>query len=81
MNVMLLAALLIGIARQGVDCYSRGAPSRACVNLQPDPESHGDPQTTKVPYGINMSQFHNDSISGFAYIPDKLYICKCNCSC
>lgn len=80
MKVMLLAVLLIGIARQRVDCNPEGAPTGACVNLQPDQESHGDPQTTKVPYGVNMSQFRNNSISGFVYIPDKLYICKCSCS-
>ena len=82
MEVLPLSVLLLSIdviGRQaGAECYSRGAPREACTSLQPIRFSHGDPQTTKVPYGINMSQFHNDDfLSGSTYyVPDRVYACK-----
>ena len=78
---MLLLVLLIGInltGRQGVEGNARGAPEEACVDLQPNQTAHGSPQETTVPYGVNMSQFHNNSITGYVYTPGRDYVCKFN---
>ena len=84
MELTLLLVLIIGIdliGRQGVESNARGAPEEACVDLQPNQAAHGLPQETTVPYGINMSQFRNDSITGYVYTPERVYVCKFNSSC
>ena len=84
MELMLLLVLLIGIdliGRQGVEGNGRGAPAAACVDLQPNQAAHREPQETTVPYGINMSPFRNNSITGYVYTPERVYVCKFNSSC
>ena len=91
MELMLLLVLLIGIdliGRQGVEGNARGAPAGACVDLQPNQAAHGPPQefqttgsTSTVPYGVNMSPFRNNSITGYVYTPERDYVCKFNSRC
>lgn len=59
-----------------VVALSAGAPSSACANLMPNPTSHGaQPQSSAVPYSIDLSPFNN-SYGGYEYYPGQTYNCK-----
>ena len=63
--------LLLVIASSGfteVQARSGGAPAEACVNLTPN--HAGEPQTSPVPYSIDLAQL------GEGYTPGQTYIRK-----
>ena len=63
--------LLLGVPVTVVMGRSDGAPPSACNTISPDPTSHGaDPQTTAVPYYVNISSL------GYGYVPGESYLSK-----
>ena len=69
---LILAILSVGW--QGVESFSGGAPLGACNTLSPDPSGHqnAQPQTTQVPYSVDLSPF----TSAGGYTPGQTYTCK-----
>ena len=62
-----------------VESLPNGAPTQACDTLSPDPGPHGAlPQTTPVPYSIDLSPFADGS-GGYSYQPGETYNCKWSC--
>ena len=60
-----------------VSSHSSGAPAEACSTLSPDQSVHGaPPQTTDVPYTLNLSALYNPTIDRMVYIPDTVYNSK-----
>ena len=57
------------------DAVSSGAPAAACDNLTPSPSQHGNPQTSEVPYEIDLTQFEDDN-GTYVYTPGKTYTRK-----
>ena len=68
----LLAVLLLSVVVGGTNALRTGAPSSACDTLTPQ---HTTPQTSAVPYVINMDQF-SDGNGGFRYTPGQTYTCE-----
>ena len=57
-----------------VESFSSGAPSGACGTLSPNPTRHGaDPQTTPVPYEVDLSALRNGNTDTYCYIPEETY--------
>ena len=49
----------------------------ACSTLSPDATQHGaDPQTSPVPYELDLYTFARSGGDGYAYTPDTGYHCK-----
>ena len=70
-----MVALITLVLARGVESYSIGAPSFACDPLAPIPIAHnGNPQTTAVPYTIDVSSFN--SSGALQYNPGQTYTCK-----
>ena len=75
-TLLLCVALLQASLYQQALSLSTGAPLAACDTLSPDPTRHGaQPQTTDVPYSIDLDQFCTDGF--YSYIPGQTYTgCK-----
>ena len=57
--------------------FPSGAPTSACSSLTPDATSHGaSPQTTDVPYMLNLSVLFDQSLQRLAYTPNFTYNSK-----
>ena len=70
-----IVTLVTFIFARGVESYSIGAPSFACDPLTPSPIAHlGPPQTTAVPYTIDVSIFN--STGALQYNPGQTYTGK-----
>ena len=69
-------ALLTLVLAQGAASYSIGAPSFACDPLAPIPIAHlaAGPQTTAVPYTIDISGFNSGGV--LQYTPGQTYTRK-----
>ena len=74
--VSVVVALVVLYAR-GIESRPEGAPAAACDTLAPfqNPAGHADPpQTTIVPYMINLIPFNNSGT--WEYNPGNTYTCK-----
>ena len=73
--VVQLALLLVLSFTAKVNTRPEGAPAAACGTLT---QEHGSntPQTSAIPYQIDLSVFDRGS-GDFFYIPDTTYSCKC----
>ena len=69
----LLAVLLLSVVVGGANAVRTGAPAAACDTLTP--QHPGSPQSSTVPYVINMDQF-SDGDGGFWYTPGQTYTCE-----
>ena len=57
--------------------FPTGAPQTACQSLSPDAAQHGaPPQTTDVPYVLNLSALYDPTIDRMVYTPDTVYNSK-----
>ena len=76
MNTLLLCVALLqaSLYKQALSLPD-GAPDTACANLLPAQGPHGEPQTSAVPYIIDLDQF---CINGtYSYNPGQNYTgCK-----
>lgn len=73
-GLLLLAACIVGPLE--VRSLPGGAPSTACNTLTPNPVSHGaDPQTTAVPFSLNLTALANADETGYEYVPGMSYTC------
>lgn len=71
-----LALLLISTATPAI-CFSSGAPRAACETLAPNATAHGaDPQTTDIPYVLNLSAFYDPTLDRMVYTPNTVYTSK-----
>ena len=60
-----------------VSGHFSGAPAAACDNLSPDQGAHGGfPQTSTVPYEIDMNVFHDTNTGQMLYTPATPYQSK-----
>ena len=60
--------LLLGVPVTIVMGFSGGAPLGACNTISPDPTQHGaPPQTSAVPYTVNISSLANGYVPGQSY--------------
>ena len=76
-SLLLVAAVLAVLYAGGVESLPTGAPTGACTTLTPllNPRGHADPpQTTTVPYWIDLSRFNNSG--KWEYTPGETYTCK-----
>ena len=81
-KLVLLLFITAAVYVSTVSGYILGAPVQACTTLSPDPGAHGaPPQTTTVPYEIDMSVFGDDNSGQLLYTPATAYQSKNNCVC
>jgi len=73
----LLVAFLLSVVVGGANALRTGAPAEACDTLTP--QHTGSPQSSTVPYVINMDQF-SDGDGGFWYTPGQTYTCAFTCT-
>ena len=74
-SLLSVVLLLASLYARGVYSYTVGAPIYACDALAPIPIAHnGPPQTTTVPYTIDLSSFNNNG--ELQYNPEESYTCK-----
>ena len=67
------ALLLISTATPTLS-FSAGAPQSACGTLTPDATLHGAaPQTTDIPYVLNLSALFDSALGRMAYTPSVVY--------
>ena len=72
-HYLALALLLISTATPTFS-FSSGAPRSACETLAPNATQHGaDPQTTEIPYVLNLSAFFDPALGRMAYTPSTVY--------
>ena len=64
-----VALTLLGL----VSGRSSGAPAGACENLTPSPQFHGTPQSSQVPYEVDLSSFMQDGNGRYLYQPGRTY--------
>ena len=70
----MLAVLLLLIFGVSTQAYPDGAPSNSCVSLTPD---HGvPPQSSSLPYSLDLSVFYLYGDGYFYYEPGKTYQCE-----
>ena len=75
-KLVLLLFIAAAIYVSTVSGRSSGAPAQACSDLSPSRGAHGaPPQTTTVPYEIDMSVFRNNS-GQLLYTPATTYQSK-----
>lgn len=54
--------------------FSSGAPQSACETLTPDTTRHGAaPQTTDIPYVLNLSALYDPTLNQMVYTPNAIY--------
>ena len=79
-SALLVLAVLSLLYARGVDSLPNGAPSAACDILAPiqNPSGHAQPpQTSAVPYMIDLSPFNNSGvIHCLQYTPGERYTRK-----
>ena len=64
----LTVVLLLGVPVTVVTGFPSGAPLAACSTISPDPSAHGaNPQTSAVPYTVNISSLANGYVPGQSY--------------
>jgi hypothetical protein len=79
-NLLSIVVVLVVLYARGIESFPTGAPVMACDTLAPfinQASSTGHtqpPQTTAVPYMINLAPF-NDS-GTWQYNPGRTYTCK-----
>ena len=72
----MLVPLLISIVPPTLS-FQTGAPQAACQTLTPDASSHGArPQSTGIPYLLNLSAFYDPVTDQMVYTPDTVYNSK-----
>ena len=72
----MLVLLLISIVPPTLS-FNTGAPQAACQTLAPDATQHGaQPQTTDIPYVLNLSAFYDTATDQMVYTPDIQYNSK-----
>ena len=60
-----------------VSSHLSGAPAEACSTLSPNQSVHGaPPQTTDVPYILNLSALYNATTDRIVYMPNSVYNSK-----
>ena len=69
-SIVLVSIICITFWNQ-VHSFPTGAPAGACTNLTADVESHDSPQTSPVPYMLDLSNLDNGD--GFSYVPGETY--------
>ena len=75
--LLYLSLVIAGFGWKGVKSFSLGAPSAACDNLSPNPTQHGaPPQTSAVPYSIDLSSLNDPTSGQPAYSPGQTYTRK-----
>lgn len=77
MMLLLLASSALWSVKVA-EALSTGAPQDACGTLSPDPGPFTHivgPQTTPVPYEVDLSSLIDDS-GGFSYVPEDSYACE-----
>ena len=80
-KLVLLLFIAATVYVSTVSGRSSGAPAQACNDLSPSQGAHGAPQTTTVPYEIDMSVFRDDNSGQLLYTPATTYHSKNNCVC
>jgi hypothetical protein len=76
-SLLSVVVVLAVLYARGIESLPTGAPAGACDNLTPfrNPAGHADPpQTTAVPYMINLTPFNNNET--WQYTPGNTYNCK-----
>lgn len=68
----LSTVIIVAACAYLADANSAGAPAAACDNLTPN---HGSPQTSEVPYVIDLTPFEDDG-GTLVYTPGRTYTCK-----
>ena len=72
----MLVPLLISIVPPTLS-FQTGAPQAACQTLTPDVSSHGaQPQSTDIPYLLNLSAFYDPVTDQMVYTLDTVYNSK-----
>ena len=78
MKVVLFIVSVVALLQQEVSANSGGAPAGACDTLAPNPATNGghgaDPQTSNVPYSIDLSPFSSNDT--YSYYPGQSYTRK-----
>ena len=71
-----LTLLLISTAAPAF-CFPSGAPLAACETLAPNASAHGaQPQTSDIPYVLNLSAFYDPALDRMVYTPNTVYNSK-----
>ena len=76
-SLLPLVVVLAVLYARGVESLPTGAPIGACDTLTPllNPAGHAQPpQTTTVPYWIDLSRFNKSGT--WEYTPGETYTCK-----
>lgn len=73
-----LVLVLVGASHWvHVCCFPGGAPSGACGTLTPPVSQHlQPPQSTPVPFEVDLSNLISDGNGGFLYQPGMTYSCE-----
>ncbi len=77
---LLISCLAVCVAATGVAGFSGGPPASSnpdlvCREMAPNPQFHGDPQTTgNGGYVLDISPPMNVLANGFTYVPNTEYI-------
>lgn len=74
----LLVVFLLSVVVVGVTARAGGAPAEACDTLTPQ-HSPNSPQTSAVPYVIDLEQFSDES-GNLLYSPGQTYTCEFTCT-
>jgi hypothetical protein len=73
----LVLLLFVAVHVSRVAGFRAGAPAQACNNLSPSQGPHGGPpQTSTVPYEIDVSIFRDAITDQLLYTPDTTYQSK-----
>ena len=76
-SLVSVVVVLVVLYARGIESLPGGAPAGACDTLTPllNPAGHAQPpQTTTVPYMINLTPFNNSG--SWEYNPGNTYTCK-----
>ena len=71
---MISILLLLLMFGGSVNSYPSGAPSQACSSLTPN--HGGSPQSSPLPYTLDLSGFDLYGDGNFYYEPGNIYQCK-----
>ena len=78
MKIVLFIVSVVALLQQQVSAFTGGAPAGACDSLTPNPAANGghgaDPQTSNVPYSIDLSPFCSNGT--YSYYPGQSYTRK-----
>ena len=74
MYTTLLICILFSFCSFQVNGYPSGVPAAACTSLTP---MHGvEPQTTDIPFMIDISEFRDTTNDYYYYTPGRTYNSK-----